>query len=355
MKDNNEIKVRRSRFPMSMMWIYYGVMLLTAGIHTGLIVLMNKLEMNSFVQSIIPMLYWLTVATILAAYIRRVTKKTYENPIQDLANAASKVAGGDFSVYVPPLHTPDKTDYLDVLIMDFNRMVEALGSTETLKTDFLSNVSHEIKTPIAVIQNTAELLKNDSLPPEIRTEYIDTILRSTRKLSALITNILKLNKLEKQTITPDKTRYNLCEQLTECALQFEHIWENKNIEFEVNIEEKAYIFADSGLMETVWNNLLSNALKFTPNGGRVTLRQETRGNEIIVTFSDTGCGMSAETLTHIFDKFYQGDTSRSTDGNGLGLALVKRVLQLMDMEITAESKPEKGSEFTVIIPRKEMI
>ncbi|MGL4790027.1 MAG: sensor histidine kinase, partial [Anaerotignaceae bacterium] len=240
-----------------------------------------------------------------------------------------------------------KYDYLDLMISDFNKMVEELGSIETLKTDFFSNVSHEIKTPIAVIQNNAELLQKESISIEQRKECTDNIIYATRRLSSLISNMLKLNKLEKQSILPNLEYYDLPSQLCECALQFEEQWEKKNIEFDVDIEEEALIFADKELMEIVWTNLLSNALKFSDENGKITLKQFSKNNEVVVSIKDSGCGMDTKTLNRIFDKFYQGDTSRSTLGNGLGLALTKRILEMLNCSIYVESEINVGSEFIV--------
>jgi signal transduction histidine kinase len=294
--------------------------------------------------------FWALVAAAFTFYIRWQVKKNYEQPMQRMAAATKAVAGGDFSVYVRPLHTTDKADYLDIMIEDFNKMVAELGSIEILKTEFFSNVSHEIKTPLAVVQNHAELLQSNHLTEERRKEYAATIIQSTKKLSALITNILKLGRLEQQKIQPPPERYDLCAQLGECALLFEEIWEEKEISFEADFEDRATIVADESLLELVWNNLLSNALKFTGKGGTVRLTQTSTENEIFVSVSDTGCGMDENTLRHIFDKFYQGDTSRATEGNGLGLSLILRVLQLSGGTITVKSVPGEGSEFTVRLP-----
>lgn len=345
-----EQKIRNNRFPPSLFFVYLGVLLLMSGIHTGLIVGIRQLGWNDLLLTLIPIAYWSLVAIGLTLFTRKQIQRVYEEPMHRIAEATEKVAHGDFSVYIPPLHTPDKLDYLDVMLVDFNKMVEELGSIETLKTDFFSNVSHEIKTPLAVIQNSAELLRLGELDDKQR-EYADTIFQSSKRLAELISNILKLNKLEKQTITPAAEVYDLCEQLAECAIGYEQVWEDKNIEFDADLEDRAEISADPALMELVWNNLLSNAVKFTESGGRITLRESSDDTAVRVSVEDTGCGMDEETKKHIFEKFYQGDTSHAMAGNGLGLALAMRVLQLGGFGIEVESTPGVGSKFTVTMPK----
>lgn len=236
------------------------------------------------------------------------------------------------------------------MILDFNKMVEELGSVETLKTDFVSNVSHEMKTPIAVIKNYAEVLQTGKGTEEERLEYAQNIEEAAGRLSSLISNILRLNKLEHQQIDPEIESYDLCGQLEQCILNYEEMWDEKNLDLEVDMEEKAVVDADRSLMELVWNNLLSNAVKFTEPGGKVTVRQISSDGYAEVEVTDTGCGMSRENIRHIFDKFYQGDTSHSQEGNGLGLALVRRILVLMNGEISVVSEEGRGSTFTVRVP-----
>ena len=352
MKRWHEIR-KQSLFPPVLFFVYLGILFLMSGLHTGIVVGMNELGWNDRLQITFPMLYWTLVAIVLTLFTRYQVRKTYEEPMFRLAEATRKVAEGDFSVYVPPVHTADKADYLDRMILNFDKMVEELGSIETLKTDFFSDVSHEFKSPLAVISSNAELLqKSGSLSTE-QEEQVENIRYATKRLANLIQNMLKLNKLEKQTIHPMPEVFDLCAQLCECAVQFEEVWEKKDLEFEADLEDSAEVYADPGLLELVWTNLLSNAIKFTPEGGTIMLRQWTESDRVCVAVSDTGCGMSPETVRHIYDKFYQGDSSHATQGNGLGLALVKRILELSDSSITVESTPGKGSTFTVSLPRKE--
>lgn len=343
-------RIKERRFAFSLFAIYCSVLLLMSGIHTGLIVLMDELQWNKVIQSLVPLVYWGIAAAAITVYTRKRVKDTYEIPLHNMAEAAGKVAKGDFSVYIPTLHTTDKLDYLDVMILDFNKMVEELGSVEILKTDFVSNVSHEMKTPIAVIKNYGEILQKGQITEETRIEYAKSIENAAEKLSNLISNILKLNKLENQSMMPELENYDICRQLCECILQFEDAWDEKEIELETRIEDIAMIKADANLLELVWNNLISNAIKFTGKGGSVTICQTSNENCITVAVSDTGCGIARESVGHIFDKFYQGDTSHSKEGNGLGLALVKRILELMDGDIQVVSEEGKGSTFTVRLP-----
>ncbi|WP_024345125.1 HAMP domain-containing sensor histidine kinase [Lacrimispora indolis] len=343
-------RVKSKLFPASGFVLTF---LALAGLTTGqMLILQDYLDYErlSMGYVIVVLIYWTFVAAAFAVFTQYQFQERYQKPMAEFAKATRKVAEGDFSVYIPSRHLPDKRDHLDVIIADFNIMVEELGSIETLKTDFFSNVSHEIKTPLSIIQNYAQALKNEKLTDAQKEGYIDTILESSIRLNNLITNLLKLNKLEKQNLQPVPEPYDLCGQLCECALRFEDLWTQKDIEFVADIEDRATIEADASLLELVWNNLLSNAIKFTEPGGTVTLRQSSTHNEVIVSVSDTGRGMSEETLKHIFDKFYQGDSSHSTEGNGLGLALVLRILQLMGGTINAASVPGQGSTFTVRIP-----
>ena len=291
--------------------------------------------------------YWAIVTAIFCLVTNRQRVNSFDKPIRRLSKAARQVASGDFSVYLKPVHTADKLDYIDAMFLDFNKMVEELGSIETLKNDFIANVSHEIKTPLSVIENYAMALQQTNISSGQRKDYTETIISASQRLTMLVTNILKLNKLENNEIIPVLEPFDLCRHLCDCALNFEDLWEKKNIRFTADLEDRSMVRADRVLLEIIWNNLLSNALKFTEPGGKVNLVQTSDNSSITVSVSDTGCGMRPETIKHIFDKFYQGDTSHSGEGNGLGLALALRAAELAGASLSVKSEPAKGSTFTV--------
>lgn len=272
-------------------------------------------------------------------------------PVCHIVKGVEKIMNGDFSVRVTPLRSLDNHDGFNIIIDYFNRMAEELSGIETLRTDFIANVSHELKTPLAVIQNYGTMLQAPGLSEEKRAEYAKAVTSSSRRLADLITNILKLNRLENQQIYPEKQTYNLGEQLCECLLNFERVWEEKNIEIDTEIEEDVLIESDPELLTLVWNNLFSNALKFTDTNGKVSLSLKTDGEFAVVQVSDTGCGISPEIGQHIFEKFYQGDTSHAMQGNGLGLALVKRIADIVGGDISVNSELREGSTFTVKLRR----
>ena len=281
--------------------------------------------------------------------IRR--KITVEKPVKEIITAAEKIVQGDFSVRIKPQNHVAADGNFNQIIDCFNKMAEELGSVETLRTDFIANVSHEMKTPLAVMQNYGKLLQSPDLQAEQRVEYAKGVTDAARRMADMMTNILKLNRLENQQIYPKSEEFDLGEQLCECLLQYENVWEKKKIEIETNIAEDVKVLADAELLSHVWNNLFSNAFKFTKEGGKVSVALSATEHHATVKVTDTGCGMTADVGTHIFEKFYQGDTSHATQGNGLGLALVKRVVDIMQGEINVESALGAGTTFTVRIRR----
>ena len=281
--------------------------------------------------------------------IRR--KITVEKPVKEIITAAEKIVQGDFSVRIKPQNYVAVDGNFNQIIDCFNKMAEELGSVETLRTDFIANVSHEMKTPLAVMQNYGKLLQSPDLQVEQRVEYAKGVTDAARRMADMMTNILKLNRLENQQIYPKSEEFDLGEQLCECLLQYENVWEKKKIEIETNIAEDVKVLADAELLSHVWNNLFSNAFKFTKEGGKVSVALSATEHHATVKVTDTGCGMTADVGTHIFEKFYQGDSSHATQGNGLGLALVKRVVDIMQGEINVESALGVGTTFTVRIRR----
>lgn len=279
-------------------------------------------------------------------------KLMVERPVQRIISAAEEIMGGNFSVRIQPIHSIDRHNGFDVIIGYINRMAEELSGIETLRTDFIANVSHELKTPLAVIQNYASMLQRPDLSEQQRAEYAQAVEDASRRLSGLIGNILRLNKLDNQQIYPERTVYDLGEQLCQCLLAFEEVWEEKDIELETHLEEGVLIESDPELLTLVWNNLISNAMKFTPAHGRVTVSLEALGDCAVVRVADTGCGISTEVGRHMFEKFYQGDPSHAAQGNGLGLALVRRAADIVGGDILVESEVGRGSTFTVKIRRE---
>jgi signal transduction histidine kinase len=274
-----------------------------------------------------------------------------DRPVKKIATAAEKMMQGDLSVRIEKSKSIDPNDGYNIVIDYFNKMAEELSGMETLRTDFVANVSHELKTPLAVIQNYGTMLQNPSLTQQERVEYAKTITDAARDLANMVSNILKLNKLENQNIYPDTVSYDVGEQLCECVVAFEDVWEKKGIELEADIDENIMVTADPELLTLVWNNLLSNAIKFTDDGGQITVSLKSIKDRAVISISDTGCGISQEVGKHIFEKFYQGDTSHATKGNGLGLALVKRVIDITGGDISVLSELGKGSTFTVTLDK----
>ena len=270
-------------------------------------------------------------------------------PIARIQAGLDKIMAGNFNTQIPYIRGENSSNEFDAIIKGINELAVELSGVETLRTDFISNVSHELKTPLAVIQNYGTMLQGSALSEQQKTDYAKAITEQTRRLSGLITNILRLNRLENQQIFPERKPYNLSEQICECLLLFEQSWESKDIHIETELEEDIFIHENAELLSLVWNNLFSNAIKFTDNGGTVGIKVKKEGLTAVVEVRDSGCGISPETGKHIFDKFYQGDTSHAVQGNGLGLALVKRVIDIVGGDIHVQSTLGEGSTFIVYL------
>lgn len=280
----------------------------------------------------------------LADIVRR--KYMIEKPVNEILKVTKKIASGDFTAKLEHIHSYDKFNEFDLIYDNINTMSAELSKNEILKNDFISNLSHEIKTPLAVIQNYAKALQNNKISNEKKNEYLNGLTIQIKKLSSLISNILKLNKLENEQIMPENKLVNVSELVRNCALSFENLIEEKNLSLDCDIDEICIMSSES-LLEIALNNLISNAIKFTDNNGKIKIRLTETNQFAIIEVTDTGCGISNETGKYIFDKFYQGDTSHSSEGNGLGLSLVKKVIDILGGEITVESTLGKGSTFAV--------
>ena len=285
------------------------------------------------------------VCLLIGILVTSLLSKYFFDPIKKLRLAMDKVADGDFSVR---LEEKSSSKEIMEIYTGFNLMAHELCKTEILQTDFVSNVSHEFKTPINAIEGYSTLLQDaDNLNGDQR-EYIDKILFNTQRLSSLVGSILLLSKLENQQIPTNQAEYRLDEQIRQSVVALETAWEQKNIELDVELERVSYL-GNEQMMRHVWDNLISNAVKFSPQDGAVKLRLTQRAGKLIFMIEDRGPGLSEEAQKHIFDKFYQGDPSHKQGGNGLGLALVKRILVIEKGQTGAENIPDGGCRFTVTL------
>ncbi|MBO6141493.1 MAG: HAMP domain-containing histidine kinase [Ruminococcus sp.] len=281
------------------------------------------------------------LGTVLTGFLSRIMLK----PLDDLAAATAQITRGNFNVKIP---VPNSKEYAP-LIKSFNKMAKELAGIETLRGDFISNVSHEFKTPLASIQGFAKLLQDKSLGEEERAEYTEIIIEETTRLTKLAANILNLTRVENQQTVGKKTRFSLDEQIRKIVLMLEHSWSKKNIDMQVTLDDIYYV-GNEELMAQIWQNIINNAIKFTPEGGIISVSLIRGEKSIICKIYDNGPQISPQVKAHIFDKFYQGDKSRATEGNGLGLALVKRVVDLCSGRVYADNVTEGGVCFTVELP-----
>lgn len=343
------MKNRKSKFLVALSGFL--VFLVTVAAITGISVLVYGAAKNRFGDNALPIFAVMTVTVLFFALvctlidgIRR--KIMVDRPVGEIFNATQRITSGDFTVRIRTFHPYGRYDEFDCIIRDLNKMTAELSKTEVLRTDFVSNVSHELKTPLAIIQNYSMAIKDEALDNETRTRYAATLAATSKRLTNLITNILQLNRLENQEIKTETTSIRLNEAIAQSVLQFEDKIEAKQLEIDCDLDDVT-VKSDASYLEIVWNNLISNAIKFTGPQGKINITLKEEDGNAVVKISDTGCGISKETGLHIFDKFYQGDTSHAQEGNGLGLALVKKVIDILGGEISVESEVGKGSTFIV--------
>ncbi|WP_077610275.1 HAMP domain-containing sensor histidine kinase [Clostridium sp. Marseille-P2415] len=329
--------------------LYCSIVLL-CGSHTAIHFMQQQNKEMETIYVVLSMLTYIFFLSLLLMFLFAFYRKNFFlHPINLLNDAARKVAQGDFSVRIPPQGRDGKKDEFEVLFEDFNAMTAELASTEVLKKDFISNVSHELKTPLSVIQNYSTILQSEKLSEAERQEYAQRIGEAAKRLTVLVTNILQISRLENQKIPIQTKTFNLSEQLCRCALEFEQLWDEKDISLDTEMDQNILINSDEELLSIVWNNLLSNALKFTEQGGNVRITAKAENGQAVVTVKDTGCGIDAGSIRHIFEKFYQADTSHAMQGNGLGLAMVQQIVTMLGGKIAVDSTPGVGSAFTVCL------
>lgn len=308
-----------------------------------LLALLLEYLLNTDIQ-VHPLIWLVLFSIVIGITISTVVNVLLLRPIVKLNRAMRQVTGGDFTIQ---LHTGSQITEIRDTYRSFNLMVRELGATETLQSDFVSNVSHEFKTPINAIEGYATLLQGSGAD-ERQQGYIDRILLNTRRLSTLVGNILLLSKVSNHAIPMAVSAYRLDEQIRQAILLLEPRWSEKDIDFDVELEEITWT-GNEGLMQHVWSNLLLNAIKFNPVGGRVALRLSRAEGRVVFTIEDTGPGIPEEEQRHIFGRFYQLDSSHTQEGNGLGLALCKQIVDSAGGEIGVQNVPG-GCRFTVTLP-----
>lgn len=319
--------------------------LITIGLYY-LFIFLNLIPKNTIVSIWVPVIIFAS-CNLVGAIAASFFSAYYLKPIAETISALHKVAKGDFSIR---LDEQQGNSHINELKKSLNETARELGSIEVMRNDFTNIISHEFKTPVASIMGYAQQLKSDNLTDEERALCVDVIIEESKKLSSMTGDILFLSKLENTGIMTDKKDFSLDEQLRNCVQLLQNEWLAKNIEFDGELNEVTYN-SNEDLMRHIWLNLLQNAIKYTDDGGKISVSLYETGNKIFVKIRDNGCGMSEEEQKHIFTKFYQADSSRKTGGNGLGLSIVKRLVDMCGGTIEVESARGIGSEFTVIFDK----
>ena len=292
----------------------------------------------------------LGISYVTSGIFSIVLNKNILKPLKELTTATKEIASGNFNIKVDNVLNPfNQSSELGTLVDGFNNMADELKSTEMFRNDFIHNFSHEFKTPIISIRGFARQLYQGNLTEEQEREFAKIIMDESEQLANMSSNVLLLTKLENQGIVTDKTHFSLDEQLRNCLILFEEQWSSKNLNLDLDLEQIT-IYQNAEILSHVWKNLISNAIKFSKQDGFLNIKCKKTADHIHISIEDTGAGMTEETMGQIFDKFYQGDTSHSTPGNGLGLPLTKRIVEVMGGKIYVKSTYGKGSTFTVHLP-----
>lgn len=326
--------------------ILAGIITVSMVLTYGIIYVLLKLRIGTLTTILTSSTYIGMLTILLGTGIAAYTSTKMLSPILKINDAAKKVAKGDFSVR---LEEKSIAMEIEEIAKSFNIMVKELASTETLRSDFVSNVSHEFKTPLSAIEGYTTLLQDETLSKEEQTRYIERILENTSRLTRLTQSILSLSQLENQEIVLQKEQFMLDEQIRRVLLGYESLWEEKNLAIDLNLETTPF-YGNKALLAQVWSNLVDNAIKFSRPFGLLSIHCGPANGGVCVVVRDTGIGMTEEVKKRAFDKFYQGERSHSVQGSGLGLALVKRIVTLCGGTVSLESAPGEGTTFTVRLP-----
>jgi signal transduction histidine kinase len=297
----------------------------------------------------LPILVIFLISLFLGTIFASILMHFFLKPMSEMYQQTKEISQGNFDLTPIELKSEDKDSELSQFIQSFNTMVSELKKNEMLKNDFIANVSHEFKTPLATIQGYATLLQDPTLSDADRISHTACIIDATRELSSLTTNILRICKIDNQEFVLKKERFSLDEQIRRAILLQETRWSEKELELDI-VLDSVMLSSDEELLSQVWLNLISNAIKFNRQKGKLGVYLTKEHHVAKVVVKDTGIGMSADTMNHIFDKFYQGDTSHGREGNGLGLTLVKKILLVVGGCIQVQSVEGVGSTFEVTLP-----
>lgn len=337
------------RLTLACIFSAFLMILITMVTEAGICILLLKHRMIESI-SISTFTFILLISIMIGTLANAFLYKKILFPIEQLNKAMKEISQGNFSVR---MHKRKNAHISEIMEMtdSFNLMAEELSNKETFHNDFINNVSHEFKTPLAAIEGYVTLLQDAELSEEERKKYVETIIFNTKRLSKLTSNILELSRFDNQKIAPKQNTYSLSEQIRQVVLTFEQAWSDKNIELDIDLEE-VMIYGVESWTADIWSNLIDNAIKYSGEEGLLSIKMVEDKEKVIVKVKDSGIGMDENTVNHIFDKFYQADSSHKTVGNGLGLALVKRIVDICKGEILVDSELGAGSTFTVILPKK---
>ena len=326
------------------------MIMIWAGLLTGFIMIGIKRCLHFLSPLQMPFVFLivgLVVSVIIGTCISAAVASKIVRPVREVKKAMHRVEKGDFS---QRLEVTGFNGEIDELIESYNKMAQELGGIEMFRENFINSFSHEFKTPLASIQGFAKLLQSDDITEQEREEYTQIIIDETSRLSKLSSNILRLTKLENQKTVGKKTRFSLDEQIRKILLVLEPEWSKKKIDLDIDLEDIMYVGSEE-LMAQIWQNIINNAIKFTPEGGKISVKLFRNEKNISAEIWDNGPSIAPDVKAKIFDKFYQGDRSRATEGNGLGLALVKRIIELSEGSIEVENDMKKGGVcFRISLP-----